>query len=237
MATMAALMSTSSFSTTPPPHTSAAAFHSRVPSPVNFKSSPRISAHGHGSSHVFSGATVFHRAAPMHPDSFIVRVRSCSDTERESSADDVCSSASDLSSTGLADWFSSCRELPLSSNSRRGRTRTARIVFRCSCTSRGTQGTVDHEDSAKDVDEDPPSGGVAIAIKVLQFYKREISPILPGSCRFVPTCSEYGMQAFKKYGVVKGAILTAWRLSRCNPLGGSGFDPPRWFDEPRPPPY
>ncbi|PON76108.1 hypothetical protein TorRG33x02_243100 [Trema orientale] len=73
--------------------------------------------------------------------------------------------------------------------------------------------------------------GVKAALSVLKFYKREISPILPKSCRFVPTCSEYSMEAYKKYGVVKGTVLTAWRLCRCNPLGGSGFDPPRWFDE------
>ncbi|BAF08396.1 UPF0161 protein At3g09310 isoform X3 [Oryza sativa Japonica Group] len=59
----------------------------------------------------------------------------------------------------------------------------------------------------------------------------EISPLLPSSCRYVPTCSEYSMQAYKKYGVAKGTILTAWRLCRCNPLGGHGYDPPRWFDE------
>ncbi|XP_043690839.1 uncharacterized protein LOC122641617 isoform X2 [Telopea speciosissima] len=63
----------------------------------------------------------------------------------------------------------------------------------------------------------------------------EISPLLPNSCRYVPTCSEYSMEAYKRYGVVKGTILTAWRLCRCNPLGGSGFDPPRWFDERSPP--
>ncbi|KZV51803.1 hypothetical protein F511_11491 [Dorcoceras hygrometricum] len=63
----------------------------------------------------------------------------------------------------------------------------------------------------------------------------EISPLLPNSCRYVPTCSEYSMIAYKKYGVVKGTVLTAWRLCRCNPLGGSGFDPPRWFDETTPP--
>ncbi|PON38588.1 hypothetical protein PanWU01x14_311700 [Parasponia andersonii] len=73
--------------------------------------------------------------------------------------------------------------------------------------------------------------GVKAALSMLKFYKREISPILPKSCRFVPSCSEYSMEAYKKYGVVKGTVLTAWRLCRCNPLGGSGFDPPRWFDE------
>lgn len=73
--------------------------------------------------------------------------------------------------------------------------------------------------------------GVEAALSMLRFYKREISPLLPNSCRFVPTCSEYSMEAYKKYGVAKGTVLTAWRLCRCNPLGGSGFDPPRWFDE------
>ncbi|XP_015697508.1 uncharacterized protein LOC102703627 isoform X3 [Oryza brachyantha] len=73
--------------------------------------------------------------------------------------------------------------------------------------------------------------GVNVALSMLKFYKREISPLLPSSCRYVPTCSEYSMQAYKKYGVAKGTILTAWRLCRCNPLGGHGYDPPRWFGE------
>ncbi|MCO5607793.1 hypothetical protein L7F22_061994 [Adiantum nelumboides] len=46
----------------------------------------------------------------------------------------------------------------------------------------------------------------------------EISPFMPSSCRFIPSCSEYSMQAYKKYGVLKGTMLTAWRLLRCNPL-------------------
>lgn len=73
--------------------------------------------------------------------------------------------------------------------------------------------------------------GVNVALSMLKFYKREISPLLPSSCRYVPTCSEYSMQAYKQYGVVKGTMLTAWRLCRCNPLGGYGYDPPRWFGE------
>uniref|UniRef100_A0A0D9XVR5 Membrane protein insertion efficiency factor n=1 Tax=Leersia perrieri TaxID=77586 RepID=A0A0D9XVR5_9ORYZ len=68
--------------------------------------------------------------------------------------------------------------------------------------------------------------GVNAALSMLKFYKREISPLLPSSCRYVPTCSEYSMQAYKRYGVAKGTILTAWRLCRCNPLGGHGYDPP-----------
>ncbi|XP_028061124.1 uncharacterized protein LOC114264644 isoform X1 [Camellia sinensis] len=80
-------------------------------------------------------------------------------------------------------------------------------------------------------EEEVNNPGVKVALSMLRFYKREISPLLPNSCRYVPTCSEYSMIAYKKYGVVKGTVLTVWRLCRCNPLGGSGFDPPRWFDE------
>ncbi|CAN6275453.1 unnamed protein product [Urochloa humidicola] len=82
----------------------------------------------------------------------------------------------------------------------------------------------DDEEEVKDL-------GVNVALSMLNFYKREISPLLPSSCRYVPTCSEYSMQAYKRYGVVKGTILTAWRLCHCNPLGGYGYDPPRWFGE------
>ncbi|XP_038882937.1 UPF0161 protein At3g09310 isoform X3 [Benincasa hispida] len=85
--------------------------------------------------------------------------------------------------------------------------------------------------SNSDQDGEVDNLGVKAALSMLKFYKREISPLLPNSCRYLPTCSEYSMQAYKKYGVAKGTILTAWRLCRCNPLGGSGFDPPRWFDE------
>ncbi|KAG2272436.1 hypothetical protein Bca4012_085602 [Brassica carinata] len=79
--------------------------------------------------------------------------------------------------------------------------------------------------------EEVESVGVKAALAMLRFYKREISPVLPRSCRYVPTCSEYSMEAYKRYGVLKGTVLTTWRLCRCNPLGGSGYDPPRWFGE------
>ncbi|XP_022766192.1 UPF0161 protein At3g09310 [Durio zibethinus] len=103
-----------------------------------------------------------------------------------------------------------------------------------------TRRTVPVNGSLQNSDQNTPQGdevenlGVKAALSMLKFYKREISPLLPKSCRFVPTCSEYSMEAYKKYGVVKGTVLTAWRLCRCNPLGGSGFDPPRWFDEEKP---
>lgn len=57
------------------------------------------------------------------------------------------------------------------------------------------------------------------------FYQRCISPFTPPSCRFTPTCSEYARQALKKHGPIKGLALAIWRILRCNPLGGSGYDP------------
>ena len=65
-------------------------------------------------------------------------------------------------------------------------------------------------------------------IGTLGFYKQIISPLLPPACRFVPTCSQYGVQAIEQLGPVKGVILIAWRLLRCSPVGGKGYDPPRY---------
>ena len=60
---------------------------------------------------------------------------------------------------------------------------------------------------------------------MLRFYKREISPMLPPSCRFTPTCSEYAQQAIEKYGAVKGGCLALKRILRCNPFHKGGYDP------------
>lgn len=65
-------------------------------------------------------------------------------------------------------------------------------------------------------------------IATIGVYKNFISPLLPPACRFVPTCSQYGVQAIEKYGPGKGVILTSWRLLRCSPFGGKGYDPPKW---------
>jgi len=65
-------------------------------------------------------------------------------------------------------------------------------------------------------------------IATIGIYKNFISPLLPPACRFVPTCSQYGVQAIKEYGPGKGVILTSWRLLRCSPFGGKGYDPPKW---------
>ena len=56
-------------------------------------------------------------------------------------------------------------------------------------------------------------------------YQRLFSPFLPSSCRFTPTCSRYMIEALRKRGPLVGLLLGLWRICRCNPLGGSGYDP------------
>ena len=62
-------------------------------------------------------------------------------------------------------------------------------------------------------------------VVLIKFYQLCISPFTPPSCRFTPTCSQYGLEAFRKHGPVKGLYLTVRRLLRCHPWGGSGYDP------------
>ena len=64
-----------------------------------------------------------------------------------------------------------------------------------------------------------------VALGGIRFYQRGISPMLPPSCRYVPTCSTYGYEAIAKYGIFKGGRLAIWRVLRCNPFGRSGYDP------------
>lgn len=71
-----------------------------------------------------------------------------------------------------------------------------------------------------------------LLIGLVRFYQLAISPLLPPSCRYTPSCSQYAILALRKYGAVKGLILATWRILRCAPWGGTGYDPPRWFGEP-----
>lgn len=64
-------------------------------------------------------------------------------------------------------------------------------------------------------------------IFLLRLYKYAISPLLPPSCRFTPTCSEYAMEAIAKYGVWKGSGMGMRRLLRCHPFCAGGYDPVR----------
>ena len=59
----------------------------------------------------------------------------------------------------------------------------------------------------------------------VRFYRREISPLYPPRCRYIPTCSQYALEALEKYGALKGSYLAARRVLRCNPFHRGGYDP------------
>jgi len=65
-----------------------------------------------------------------------------------------------------------------------------------------------------------------LILKSIQFYQKFISPQLGRHCRFFPSCSEYSLRAIRKYGVIKGGLLSFWRLLRCNPFCKGGVDIP-----------
>ena len=77
-----------------------------------------------------------------------------------------------------------------------------------------------------------------IAIAPISVYQRVISPLFPRRCKYEPTCSAYAAQAIGRYGILRGLILGAWRLLRCNPWSHGGFDPVEaqtLFRQPEPP--
>ncbi len=62
-------------------------------------------------------------------------------------------------------------------------------------------------------------------IAVIRFYQRHISSHTKGACRFSPTCSQYAIEAIERFGAFRGFWMATWRIMRCNPLGGHGYDP------------
>ena len=65
----------------------------------------------------------------------------------------------------------------------------------------------------------------SLFLGLIRFYQLAISPLIPPRCRYVPTCSQYAIEAIGKYGVCKGGYLATKRICRCHPFGGSGYDP------------
>lgn len=66
---------------------------------------------------------------------------------------------------------------------------------------------------------------ITLLLLPIRFYRGYISPLKPPCCRFVPTCSQYAMEALQKHGPLKGLYLSIRRILRCHPWGGSGYDP------------
>jgi len=73
-----------------------------------------------------------------------------------------------------------------------------------------------------------------VMLKLLRAYKWAVSPMLPAACRYVPTCSEYAMEAVERYGALRGGWMALGRVLRCHPFAGAGYDPVvrRTMDEP-----
>ena len=64
-----------------------------------------------------------------------------------------------------------------------------------------------------------------ILISMIRFYQRYLSPLKSTKCPYIPSCSNYGLEAIQKYGAFKGGILALWRIIRCNPFSKGGYDP------------
>lgn len=64
-----------------------------------------------------------------------------------------------------------------------------------------------------------------LLLALLRFYRRSVSPLFPPSCRYIPTCSAYAVEAVEKYGALKGGFMALRRILRCHPFHKGGFDP------------
>jgi len=72
---------------------------------------------------------------------------------------------------------------------------------------------------------DRPRLAATLALAAIRSYKLLISPMFAGSCRYLPSCSDYAAEAIHRFGVIRGSLLAAARIARCHPLGGHGLDP------------
>ncbi len=64
-----------------------------------------------------------------------------------------------------------------------------------------------------------------ILLSLIKFYRAAISPHTVSRCKYIPTCSQYGIEAIERFGALKGTALTVWRILRCNPFSKGGYDP------------
>ena len=72
----------------------------------------------------------------------------------------------------------------------------------------------------------PAARPAHLVLRLIRGYQTTLSPGLGPACRYLPSCSDYALQAITRYGVVRGGAMTVWRLLRCNPLSAGGYDPP-----------
>lgn len=62
-------------------------------------------------------------------------------------------------------------------------------------------------------------------IVMIRFYQKHLSPLKRSKCPYIPSCSQYGLEAIEKYGALKGGCMAMWRIMRCNPFSSGGYDP------------
>ncbi len=66
-----------------------------------------------------------------------------------------------------------------------------------------------------------------VAMALVRLYQLAVAPLFPNACKYHPSCSQYALEALREYGFLRGSVLTAWRLLRCNPWSHGGVDYPR----------
>lgn len=64
-----------------------------------------------------------------------------------------------------------------------------------------------------------------VLLALIKFYRAAVSPHTAPHCKYIPTCSQYGLEAIERFGALKGSALTIWRILRCNPFSKGGYDP------------
>jgi len=64
-----------------------------------------------------------------------------------------------------------------------------------------------------------------LLIALIRFYQKYISPMKSTKCPYIPSCSQYGLEAIEKHGAIKGSLMAIWRILRCNPFSKGGYDP------------
>lgn len=107
--------------------------------------------------------------------------------------------------------------------------RIVKEIEKANPTSPATEPATDRQEQTAQAEQDD-SQQLLLAVRLLsypvKFYRHFISPLLPPSCRFTPTCSQYALEALRVHGALKGSWLTIWRLLRCNPFNRHvGYDP------------
>lgn len=65
----------------------------------------------------------------------------------------------------------------------------------------------------------------SLLLRLIRWYQTSVSSHTPNHCKYIPSCSQYGLEAIERFGVLKGGLLTVWRILRCNPFSRGGYDP------------